>query len=180
MLARLSDYVFVQVRSGVYELPQLRELTLQAAAAETDDPDRADEMARQVLFQELQNWRQDADRWGVRTDCDRLDLALELLEQQGILVRPGLIDDESLAESIRIRGVDNGCVTFQVSDIWRAIDTNSLTLTVIDSDGRPAGRRSALIRTVSDALGRAELLAGSGSADGRLDVAMVWRRRPPQ
>jgi hypothetical protein len=179
ILARLSDYVYVQVRSGVYDLHRLRELTVEAATSETSDPELADQFARQVLSRELQEWQDDASRWGSRTDCDRLDDALRVIEATGALVLTGLLDDESLAESVRVRGHARGCVAYLVSDIWRAIDENSLNLTVLDGDGHPAGRTAELTVAVVDALSAVGLLASLTGTDGQVEVALVWRRRPP-
>lgn len=180
MLARLSDYAYVQVRSGVHDLRRLRELIREAAATEISDPERAGEVARAVLSREMQDWHDEAGRWGARTDCDRLDRALGQIADEGILVLPGLVDERSLAESVRVRDSEEGCVAYLVTDIWRAIDSNALGLTVLDGDGQVAGRRCVLLRRVIDVLGDAGLLGSVGAADGHVDVAMVWRRRPPQ
>jgi hypothetical protein len=178
IFGRLSDYVRVQVRSGVYDLPELRDLTVEAASTELPDPAQADEMARRVLSGELQQWQADAARWGSRTDCDRLDRAMELIGRRGVLILAGLVDRDSLAESLRVRGVEAGCVAYLVPDIWAAIDRNSLTLTVLDGSGRPAGRRSDLVGIVTECLAESDLLGTAGPDDGQVSVALVWRRRP--
>jgi hypothetical protein len=102
-----------------------------------------------------------------------------VIEATGALVLTGLLDDESLAESVRVRGHARGCVAYLVSDIWRAIDENSLNLTVLDGDGHPAGRTAELTVAVVDALSAVGLLASLTGTDGQVEVALVWRRRPP-
>ncbi len=177
-LRRLRDYLYVQVRSGAYDRAGLRRLSLEAAAAETTDQALADELARRVVSDEIEAWRSDAERWTARTDCDRLDAALERVSATGALVLAGMTDQASLSESLRIRGAECGCVAYLVTDIWRAIDSGTLHLRVLDGDGPIVRRDDPLVVEVVDALVDHGLLA-STLRDGRgVDVAMVWRRRP--
>ncbi|MEP6851401.1 MAG: hypothetical protein ABJA87_01855 [bacterium] len=177
VLRRLHDYLRVQVRSGVYELAALRQFSLDAASSETPDPRVADELAREVLSAEFHAWVADAARWSARTDCDRLDAALAQVRSTGALVLPGLVDDQALAVSLRIHGAESGCVAYFVTDIWRAIDTTSLHLTVLDGAGVAAPRTHPVLSAVVDAIGEQGLLA-STLRTGGVDVAMTWRRRP--
>jgi hypothetical protein len=178
MLSRLTDYVRVQVRSGAYDVSALRDLTLDAAGSETDDPQRADELARQVLFAELQSWQADADGWVGRTDTDRLDAALDRLAAEGVLVFAALGDSSAVAESMRIRGGAHGCVSYLVADIWRALDTNDLVLTVLNNDGSAAARRSPLVTRLVDLLADEGLLASAPASGQGVVVSINWRRRP--
>ncbi len=183
ILARLADYVRVQVRSGVYDVADLRDMTLQAAASETDDPDYADELARQVLSAELIAWHEDAADWLGRTDPERLDAALARLESTGVLVLPGLAGPEALQESLRVRGGSRGTVAYLISDVWHALDNDALPLRVLEDDGSPAGRRSELLAATVDALAADGLLAAVPQhppvPGAVLLVGLSWRRRPP-
>ncbi len=82
----MHDYLYVQVRSGIYDTAALRRLSLEATSAETIDRGLADELARQVVSDEIDAWLSDAERWSARTDCDRLDAALERVAGTGALV----------------------------------------------------------------------------------------------
>lgn len=69
-----------------------------------------------------------------------------------------------------------GSVTYSVTDIWTALDRGELPLTVRDAEEQPAGRHSAPVRAVIDALAGEGLLA-SVRPDGRIVVPLTWRRR---
>lgn len=179
ILDRLSDYVRVQVRSGVHDIAALRALTVQAAEAEIDEPGVADETARVILYDEIASWHADAGQWAGRTDPERLDRAFERLAQRAMVTLPALEDMDVLAETVRIRGCPNGAIAYLISDIWYALDNDELPLTVLGGDGLPAPRTGPLVADIMDILAEEGLLGVAGRGDGAsIVVTLHWRRRP--
>ncbi|MGI8880971.1 MAG: DUF6891 domain-containing protein [Jatrophihabitans sp.] len=176
----LHRYVRVQVRAGLFDLAALRELTLAAAASRFTDADLADENAREALSAELDDWLGDADSWVGRTDPERLDAALAVLADHGVLMVQAAGDEAELATTRRLRGGSRGTVGYVLAGVARAMREEVLPLWLVGPDGSPAVRGDALNSLVQDALAAEGLLAGGGAQPGELLVPMSWRRRPPR
>ena len=157
VLLRLRDYVRAQVRSGVHRPADLLDLAREAAG------------------------------WIGRTDPQRLDAAMARLGGDGFCTPPVQPERAALDAALRTRSSGepdpgspvSGGVGYTVPDIWTALETGRLALTVVDADGRPAGRRSGVINQVIDTLADEGLLAGPvHDGDGQVVVTVHWRRRP--
>jgi hypothetical protein len=176
----LRRYVRVQVRAGIFDVHDLRDLTIAAAAQRFPDPTAADEAARVALSAELDAWLTEADDWIGRTDPERLDAALAALAAAGVLVIPAAPDEADLAATVRMRGGDAGAVGYVLAGIAEALRRNELPLLTMEADGTRADAGSALSTQVQDALAAEGLLAATDRDGAGLVVPLTWRRRPPR
>ena len=168
----------MQVRAGIFDVHELRQLVSAAAGRRIPEPELADEVARDSLSAELAAWQSDAERWLGRTDPDRLDAALDRLQNKGLGVYAAAPDGDEIAAAQRLAGKRMGSVGYHLAGIAGALRDNVLPLVVVDESGYPASRAGALTALVQDALAEQGLLASTDGRDGELVVPMTWRRRP--
>ena len=171
-------YARVQVRAGIFDVHELRQLVSAAAVRRVADPELADELARQSLSAELALWQAEAERWLGRTDPERLDAALDHLRDKGVGVRAAVADAEDIAAAQRLAGTSMGSVGYHLAGIAGALRDNVLPLVLVNESGNPALRSGELTVLVQDALADEGLLASTDGRDGELVVPVTWRRRP--
>jgi hypothetical protein len=171
-------YARVQVRAGIFDVHELRQLVSAAAVRRIPDPALADELARESLAAELAAWQAEAERWLGRTDPERLDAALERLRSKGLGVHAAAAETEDITAAQRLAGTSMGSVGYHLAGIAGALRDNVLPLVVVDGSGNPASRSGELTALVQDALADEGLLASTDGRDGELVVPMTWRRRP--
>jgi hypothetical protein len=171
-------YARVQVRAGIFDVHELRQLVSAAAVRRVPDPELADELARQSLSAELALWQAEAERWLGRTDPERLDAALDHLRDKGLGVHAAVADAEDIAAAQRLAGTSMGSVGYHLAGVAGALRDNVLPLVLVDESGNPALRSGELTVLVQDALADEGLLASTDGCDGELVVPVTWRRRP--
>jgi uncharacterized protein DUF6891 len=171
-------YARVQVRAGIFDLNELRQLVSAAALRRVPDRELADEVARESLAAELASWRAESERWLGRTDPERLDAALDRLRSNGLGVHAAAADAADIAAAQRLAGTSMGSVGYHLAGIAGALRDNVLPLVVVDANGDPASRSGELTALVQNALADEGLLASTDGRDGELIVPMTWRRRP--
>jgi hypothetical protein len=171
-------YARVQVRAGIFDVHELRQLVSSAAVRRLPDPELADEVARESLASELASWHAEAERWLGRTDPERLDAALDRLRNKGLGVHAAAADAEDIAAAQRLAGTSMGAVGYHLAGIAGALRDNVLPLVVVNEIGDPASRSGELTALVQNALADEGLLASTDGRDGELVVPMTWRRRP--
>jgi hypothetical protein len=174
----VGRYARVQVRAGIFDVDELRQLVSAAAVGRIPDPELADEVARESVSAELAAWRFEAERWLGRTDPERLDAALDRLRHNGLGVHTAAADAEDIAAAQRLAGPSMGSVGYDLAGIAGALRDNILPLVLVDASGNPASRSGELTALVQDALADEGLLASTDGRDGELVVPMTWRRRP--
>ena len=168
----------MQVRAGIFDVHELRQLVSAAAARRVLNPELADEVARDSLAAELADWQAEAERWLGRTDPERLDAALDRLRNKGLRVHAAAPDADDIAAAQRLAGTSMGSVGYHLAGIAGALRDNVLPLVVVDQNGDPASRSGQLTALVQNALADEGLLASTDGRDGELVVPMTWRHRP--
>jgi hypothetical protein len=171
-------YARVQVRAGIFDVHELRQLVSAAAVRRIPDPELADEVARESLAAELTAWQAESERWLGRTDPERLDAALDRLRRKGLGVHAAAAEAEDIAAAQRLAGTSVGSVGYNLAGVAGALRDNVLPLVLLDRSGNPASRSGELTALVQDALADEGLLASTDGRDGELVVPMTWRRRP--
>ena len=171
-------YARVQVRAGIFDIHELRQLVSAAAVRRVPDPELADKVARASLAAELASWQAEAERWLGRTDPERLDAALDRLRNKGLGVHAAAAEADDIAAAQRLAGTSIGSVGYHLAGIAGALRDNVLPLVIVDEKGHPASRSGELTALVQDALADEGLLASTDGRDGELVVPMTWRRRP--
>jgi hypothetical protein len=121
-------------------------------------------------------WRADAATWPALTDHDRLQQALAELAGRQLLVLQGCADHWAARDALT-GTPSRGVLWFTPPDVWHALDEGMLELNLWHGTTANAAPGDALLDEVLATLHRHGL--GAHFDEGRIEVAVRWRRRPP-
>ena len=175
--SELRDFARLQARAGLADADSQRAEVAEAIRAELpQQAANAEILARAWLAKEYADLAAEAASWSSPTDVDRLDAALAECEAHQVLVLRGVAEpDATTAVAAAPEGL-RGALWFAPTDVWRAVDQGILATTLWRPDGRPAAVGEHLHTAVTGCLGRHGLAVRD--ADGRVEVACRWQRRP--
>lgn len=172
----LRDFARLQVRAGL--LAPERQLTevVEATRVEMPHTDAAI-LARAWLAAARQELDALASTWAPVTDFDRLQAAFAECEAHQLHVLQGIAREQEARERLAAAAAPlRGLLWFTPAEVWHAIDHGILDAHVWHPNGAPAGPGDHLFTQVTSCLERHGL--ATRFADGRLQVAARWERRP--
>ncbi len=177
---RLTDgtrsWVHVLVRSGLRTAPELREEVVAAISADLGAAG-AEQRADDWIAEARRAWDEAALAWDPETDHDRLQQAFATLEHVGVPVLQGCEDHWSARdELLRHDPPPRGIVWFTLPDVWHAVEEGMLEINLWHGSTANVAPGDALLAEVLGAFAAAGLQAHF--AEGRVEVAARWQRRP--
>lgn len=191
-MEEIREHLEMTVAAGYVPAEEIRESTVASMMGAFDELDD-DALARAVdrLLPHIVRSHRDAQAsWPAATDCDRLDAALDSLEERGISCGQNLGWDQGDAGQLmrqriaRAKGagvVVRGYAFFNEQDTERAVRGKGLMLAFgrvegaadLEADARIGEEIAAQLRD------QGLTVTWDGDAETRMVVDILWRRRRP-
>lgn len=172
----LADFARLLVRSGYRHRAQVLVEVGNSVRTETPDAAEGDALTDRLVAQAEAEVAADEAAWPARTDNDALTDALTALVDAGFLVLEYCEDHFDANRALAARPDAAGVVFFTETDVWHAITDGMLEIKVWHADTANVVAGDPELDTVLNALRAAGLPAVFD--EGRVEIAMTWRRRP--
>ena len=185
----LKLWAHIHVRSGYEEIEEIEEILFELTEDfETSMSDRDRRIAvRDVLVGAVQTLVDEQESWPVLTDYDRLELAMDMLEDNGVVARANFTccgncgaaeigteieDYETMGDKAR------GYVFFHQQDTESAVEGHGLYFSYGAAHSELDAAHIAIAQELFDVLQAVGLKPHwDGKIDHRVGVVLDWKRR---
>lgn len=181
-IEQLRTLARCQVWGGYRSDDEVRADLYDAALAEERDPERAAQLADQLVEAARATLATASAGWTSPTGFDRLQAALARLRASDVVVLEGVDDHWAASAELQALAANGrrprGIAYFTMPDVWHAVEHGMLEINLWHGDTANVAPGDSLLDLVLQTLQEHGIQAVFD--EGRIEASLRWQRRPAE